>query len=238
MELPKTALPIEGARDHWIDIDGSVYAIDHRCGHDGQLIKKALNTVYGYKYCGIYYPGKGCTSKRVHRLVAQAFIPNPNNLPLVGHRNNIKSDNRVENLYWTTCQENTQKAYDDGLAKNDIGFDDSQSMPVIMFDTLTNRKLATFGSISAAAKDTGISKNTIARQARYKRPVRKPYYFRFADDEQCEQPCLVGMFDYDTDRLLEIFINKSDAARKTNVGETTIAQHCNKGKPSRKFSDI
>ena len=56
MELPKTALPIEGSRDHWIDIDGSVYAIDHRVQGHGRLIRKALNTVHGYKYCGIYYP--------------------------------------------------------------------------------------------------------------------------------------------------------------------------------------
>lgn len=238
MELPKTALPIKGARDHWIDIDGSVYAIDHRPKGGGRLIRKALNTSHGYKYCGIYYPNKGCVSKRVHRLVAEAFIPNPDKLPIVGHRNNIKSDNRVDNLYWTTNQENTQKAYDDGLAHNDIGFDDSQSMPVAMFDALTNKRIATYGSVSRAHVETGISKNTILRQARYKRPIRKPFYFRFVDDERCEKPDLVGMFDYDTDQLLSTYINKSDASRKTGVGETTIAQQCRCGKPTRKFSEV
>lgn len=183
MELPKTAVPIKGAVDHWIDIDGSVYAINKRNNQKHVLIKKTQHTVHGYKYCGIRYEGENVNrSKRVHRLVAEAFIPNPNNYPIVGHKNNIKSDNRVENLYWTTVKENTQKAFDDGLAKNAKGFDDNQNKPVVMFETKTNKQLQIFGSIGEASRITGIAKATISRQARYKRPVRKEFYFRFFDE--------------------------------------------------------
>ena len=109
------------------------------------------------------------------------------NLPKVFQNNNIKTDNRVENLYWTTISENTKKAYDDGLAVNAKGFDDSQSKPVKMFRTSTNEYIATYGSIREAARITGIKQSTISRQARYKRPVRKEFYFRFIDDIDCQQ---------------------------------------------------
>lgn len=237
MELPKTAMPIKNSRDHWVDIDGSIYAIDHRSGR-GWLIKKVQQDIHGYKYCDIYDNKQGRNiQRRVHRIVAETFIPNPNGYNIVGHKNNIKSDNRVENLYWTTASENTQKAVDDGLLVNAKGYENSQSMPVIMFETLTNKKVEEFGSIGEASKKTGLCKNTIARQAKYKRPVKKKYYFRYADDPSATSHKIVGMFNYDTDVLEDTFINCHDAMRVSGIPFNTVNNQCLHGKPKLKYSD-
>lgn len=58
---------------------------------------------------------------RVHRLIATAFIPNPNNLPEVNHKDGNKQNNEISNLEWVTRSENVQHAYQTGLAKNPGG---------------------------------------------------------------------------------------------------------------------
>ena len=59
----------------------------------------------GYNYVNLSKNGETHT-KRVHRLVAEAFIPNIDNLPEVNHKNEIKNDNRIDNLEWCTREYN------------------------------------------------------------------------------------------------------------------------------------
>ncbi len=77
---------------------------------DGE-IKRLNGSPNGYRGVSLKPYGK----LSAHRLVAQTFIPNPENKPQVNHINGIKYDNRVENLEWVTAQENIQHAYRTGL---------------------------------------------------------------------------------------------------------------------------
>lgn len=92
--------------------------------NDGKLYNNKTNNWYkgrisdtGYLDYIITVDGKQY-SKRAHRLVAEAFIPNPNNFPIVNHKDGNKLNNSVDNLEWVTNSMNLQHAIDNNLKKN------------------------------------------------------------------------------------------------------------------------
>lgn len=69
------------------------------------IILKKRKTSDGY-YTVALFKNKIRTELKEHRIVAEAFLNNPNGLPVVNHKNGVKTDNRVENLEWVTVREN------------------------------------------------------------------------------------------------------------------------------------
>ena len=74
-----------------------------------RILKYWGDTYWYYRVC--LYKNSFIKDVKVHRLVAQEFIPNPENKPQVNHINWIKIDNRVENLEWCTARENNLHAF-------------------------------------------------------------------------------------------------------------------------------
>ena len=89
--------------ERYVFSDKAVYS----CYLRKPRIIKQCNNLNGYCFVGLSFEGK-TKDFFVHRLVAQAFIDNPDNKPQIDHINAIKTDNRVENLRWVTAQENIQ----------------------------------------------------------------------------------------------------------------------------------
>ena len=84
-------------------------------------IKAKHNDKDGYEMVNLKKNGKHST-KKVHRLVAEAFIPNPESKPQVGHKDCNRKNNNIENLYWCTSKENnshpiTRKRLSESLKK-------------------------------------------------------------------------------------------------------------------------
>lgn len=80
----------------------------------GDSILRKLQTGKGYHSVILFLNGESKQFK-VHRLVATAFIPNPNNLPQVNHKDGDKTNNHVSNLEWCTQSENMTHAFNTGL---------------------------------------------------------------------------------------------------------------------------
>lgn len=80
---------------------------------DGRWLTPSLERA-GYLLVKLTNGDRGLTQK-VHRLVASAWIPNPDNLPWINHKNGVKIDNRDTNLEWCTASHNAQHAFDTGL---------------------------------------------------------------------------------------------------------------------------
>lgn len=131
----------------------------------GRILKQC-DTRDGYLQVSIKVDGKQAT-KKVHRLVAKAFIPNPDNLPQINHKDCNTRNNNVENLEWCTPKYNCQ--YREKFGK-------SQGQPVLAVN-LTTLEVSHFRSQGEASRVIGVSNSHINDVINGRRKQANGYWF-------------------------------------------------------------
>lgn len=153
------------SKEIWKDIEGyeGLYQVSNLGRVKSKLRKgRILKPINTKKYYSVILC-KNSTTKEiyVHRLVAYAFIPNPQNKPFINHIDGNKQNNYVENLEWCTQSENCRHAYKIGLNKG-------RSKPVFQFNKF-GHYVRTWKSQSKASETLKIPQSLISSCCKRKR---------------------------------------------------------------------
>ena len=156
---------------------GNVMSLKHK----KPFLLKPGKTYDGYLIVRLSNHNKLIKSFLVHRLVSKAFLPNPNNLPQVNHKDEDKTNNRVDNLefctkfynnHYGTCIERISKTLTN---RKDL------SKPVLQFD-INKNLLNEYQSVREAERNTGIQSGNICRVCKGKRKYAGGFIWKYSDD--------------------------------------------------------
>lgn len=159
-----------------------------------QKVEEKLKTIHtksnGYQYVQLYKDNI-MKNLHIHRLVAQAFIPNPENKPQINHIDGNKQNNNIDNLEWSTSNENNKHKWDIGLQKpskkqsiitkgNNRKY---KSKPIDQLD-LNGNYIRTWLNAHEASRQLGIDRSTISQCCRGGRRNKTAggYKWRFANE--------------------------------------------------------
>ncbi len=117
---------------------------------------------------------------RIHQLVANCFIKNPNGYTQINHINEIKDDNRVENLEW--CDVKYNNSYGGRLERISNSMKNGKNSISVVQMNLLGDKIQTWISMSEAQRSLGISNSKIAACCKGKRNKAGGYKWRYANE--------------------------------------------------------
>ena len=146
----------------------------------GKILKPSPNSRKGYMQTVLKSDVR--KTVKVHRLVAAAFLPNPDNLPQVNHKNGITSDNRVENLEWCDQSYNIRHAYSvlnrKPVQLGRFGAAHNRAKPITAINIDTG-EVREFGAMAEAARElkTNCAAICRVRSGEYKHTKRWTFKF-------------------------------------------------------------
>jgi len=163
-------LPIKDAKDYFVNEKGEVLSKRHF--KKGIILKPHLANNHCYMV-NIYYDNGKPRFRTIHRLVAEAFIPNPDNLPQINHKDENRANNAVTNLEW--CDGKYNSNYGTGHMRQTIAC----SKPCIQ-KTLDGEFVAMYSSISEAGRKSGFSESNIGKACRREDHLASGYLWEYA----------------------------------------------------------
>lgn len=152
----------------WKTIEGHEDYMASSKGRIAKIIKGDSNGK-GYRFIR-FLDGKRVY---IHKIIAQLFMPNPNNLPIVNHKDGNKENNKIENLEWCTYSHNNKEAYRLGLRK-----------PVtrkVIQKTLDGKEIKIWNSMKEIEETTGIPYTGISACCRGKTKTSYGYKWEYVD---------------------------------------------------------
>lgn len=199
-----------------------------------EKIRKLYHHPHGYMYVSLCKNNKSKYYK-VHRLVAKAFIPNPENKRTVNHKNGIKNDNRVENLEWATHSENAIHAFKTKLRfptyamKGKTGKDNVNSKSVTQYDKQMN-PIAEYGSIHEASRMSGATATEICEACRNEILTAKGFVWRYTLNNTTPpyRDFRKAVFQYDMNmEFIARYSSAKEAQKVTGIRAGNINGVCN-----------
>lgn len=167
-------------KELWKDVKGyeGIYQVSNMGNVKNVLKDRVLKPAIKRGYYQIGLRNKG-TRKfyQLHRLVAQAFIPNNNNLPQVNHIDENKLNNHVANLEWCTASYNN--CYGTRLKRV---YEKNKSRKDVIFIDLKKNIIKEFTSIMEASRKTGISPSCIVRSCKKENYIPRKYLWRYKSE--------------------------------------------------------
>lgn len=169
---------------------------------------------------------------RGNRLVAEAFIPNPDNLPFVNHKDENPSNDCVENLEWCTCEYNISY----GTARERSSFNHSKNRPVCMFD-VNGTLIKEFYNINNAAKFVNGAHTCILRCCNGSVLCYKGYIWRYKENIGSIADAVAlyknskstnRKIEVDIDGQKKVFNSISEASRALGISRDTIRKYNSK----------
>lgn len=147
-----------------------------------KILKLAISKT-GYYICTLFKNGKGKTFK-VHRLIAKAFIENPNNYKIINHIDGNKLNNNLNNLEWCNHSHNNKEAYKQGLKENNLKWiiecNKKKRKKVKQYD-LQNNFIKEWESINEAEKELKICHINIVKVCKGERITAGGFKWKYAE---------------------------------------------------------